>query len=65
MKDKWINVGYEADELKPHIEPEEDFGDTNRIGEKRTLQYLIYLIMDHKIIRLIDCSRGKEKYLLK
>lgn len=34
MKDKWINVGYESDELKPHIEPEEDFNDTNRIGEK-------------------------------
>uniref|UniRef100_A0A7N6A7Z8 non-specific serine/threonine protein kinase n=1 Tax=Anabas testudineus TaxID=64144 RepID=A0A7N6A7Z8_ANATE len=31
MKDKWINVGYESDELKPHIEPEEDFNDTNRI----------------------------------
>lgn len=36
MKDKWINVGYETDELKPHTEPEEDFSDTNRIGEKRT-----------------------------
>ncbi|XP_024133386.1 MAP/microtubule affinity-regulating kinase 4 isoform X2 [Oryzias melastigma] len=31
MKDKWINVGYESDELKPHIEPSEDFTDTNRI----------------------------------
>ncbi|RVE65210.1 hypothetical protein OJAV_G00133270 [Oryzias javanicus] len=31
MKDKWINVGYESDELKPHIEPAEDFTDTNRI----------------------------------
>lgn len=63
MKDKWINVGYDADELKPHIEPEEDFGDTNRIGEKHTLpkHYLIELIMIH----LIDRSRGKEKYLLK
>ncbi|KAF3693322.1 MAP/microtubule affinity-regulating kinase 4 [Channa argus] len=31
MKDKWINVGYDGDELRPHKEPEEDFGDTNRI----------------------------------
>lgn len=33
MKDKWINIGYEGDELKPYKEPEEDFGDTKRIGE--------------------------------
>lgn len=34
MRDKWINVGYDADELKPHAEPMENFNDTNRIGEK-------------------------------
>lgn len=63
MKDKWINVGYDTDELKPHTEPEEDFGDTNRIGEKRILHehYLISLIT----IPLIACRRGEEKYLLK
>ncbi|KAM4743227.1 MAP/microtubule affinity-regulating kinase 4 isoform 1-T1 [Anableps anableps] len=31
MKDKWINVGYEGAELKPHVEPEEDFSDSSRI----------------------------------
>uniref|UniRef100_A0A4W6D2L0 MAP/microtubule affinity-regulating kinase 3 n=1 Tax=Lates calcarifer TaxID=8187 RepID=A0A4W6D2L0_LATCA len=31
MKDKWINVGYEGEELKPHTEPVEDFNDTSRI----------------------------------
>ncbi|KAM9728422.1 MAP/microtubule affinity-regulating kinase 4 isoform 4-T5 [Menidia menidia] len=31
MKDKWINSGYEGDELKPHIEPVEDFSDPARI----------------------------------
>lgn len=31
MKDKWINIGYEGDELKPYKEPEEDLGDTKRI----------------------------------
>lgn len=35
MKDKWINIGYEGEELKPYTEPEEDFGDTKRIGEGR------------------------------
>uniref|UniRef100_A0A8C9ARJ9 non-specific serine/threonine protein kinase n=1 Tax=Prolemur simus TaxID=1328070 RepID=A0A8C9ARJ9_PROSS len=31
MKDKWINIGYEGEELKPYTEPEEDFGDAKRI----------------------------------
>uniref|UniRef100_A0AAQ4PEZ8 non-specific serine/threonine protein kinase n=1 Tax=Gasterosteus aculeatus aculeatus TaxID=481459 RepID=A0AAQ4PEZ8_GASAC len=31
MKDKWINSGYEEDDLKPHIEPIEDFSDPARI----------------------------------
>uniref|UniRef100_A0A6I8NLW9 MAP/microtubule affinity-regulating kinase 4 n=1 Tax=Ornithorhynchus anatinus TaxID=9258 RepID=A0A6I8NLW9_ORNAN len=31
MKDKWINIGYEGEELRPYKEPEEDYGDTKRI----------------------------------
>ncbi|CAN9501517.1 unnamed protein product [Ophioblennius macclurei] len=31
MKDKWINAGYEGDDLKPHIEPVEDYSDPARI----------------------------------
>ncbi|NWU73740.1 MARK4 kinase, partial [Pterocles burchelli] len=31
MKDKWLNIGYEGDELRPYAEPEEDLGDTKRI----------------------------------
>ncbi|XP_061537009.1 MAP/microtubule affinity-regulating kinase 4 isoform X3 [Phycodurus eques] len=31
MKDKWLNVSYDGEELKPHKEPEEDFDDTARI----------------------------------
>lgn len=33
MKDKWINSGYDSDDLKPHIEPVEDYSDPARIGE--------------------------------
>lgn len=33
MKDKWMNMGYEEDELKPYVEPEPDFKDLKRIGE--------------------------------
>ncbi|XP_073699942.1 serine/threonine-protein kinase MARK1 isoform X2 [Garra rufa] len=31
MKDRWINVGHEEEELKPYTEPESDFSDTKRI----------------------------------
>uniref|UniRef100_A0A672HXF8 MAP/microtubule affinity-regulating kinase 3 n=1 Tax=Salarias fasciatus TaxID=181472 RepID=A0A672HXF8_SALFA len=31
MRDKWINVGYDSEELKPYIEPGEDFNDASRI----------------------------------
>ncbi|XP_078466363.1 MAP/microtubule affinity-regulating kinase 3-like isoform X5 [Lampetra planeri] len=31
MKDRWMNVGHEDDELKPYLEPSLDIGDTKRI----------------------------------
>ncbi|KAL7646438.1 UNVERIFIED_CONTAM: hypothetical protein RMT77_003351 [Armadillidium vulgare] len=31
MKDRWMNIGYEDDELKPYIEPEPDINDSRRI----------------------------------
>lgn len=33
MRDKWMNTGYEDDELRPYVEPQQDFKDHNRIGE--------------------------------
>jgi hypothetical protein len=32
MKDKWMNMGYEDDDLKPYIEPEAEYNDLRRIG---------------------------------
>ena len=32
MQDKWMNIGYESDELKPHIEPKPDLDDQRRLG---------------------------------
>ncbi|XP_041035208.1 MAP/microtubule affinity-regulating kinase 4 isoform X2 [Carcharodon carcharias] len=31
MKDKWINVGCDGEELRPYVEPEPDLGDNKRI----------------------------------
>jgi len=33
MKDKWMNMGYEDDDLKPYIEPEPEYNDLRRIGK--------------------------------
>ncbi|XP_015251403.1 PREDICTED: serine/threonine-protein kinase MARK2 isoform X9 [Cyprinodon variegatus] len=32
MRDRWMNVGYEEDELKPYIEPQPDYKDPKRTG---------------------------------
>lgn len=39
MKDKWMNVGYEDDELKPFIEPEPDYTDQTRVNLLTNLGY--------------------------
>lgn len=37
MKDKWMNMGYEDDELIPFIEPKPDLKDQKRIGKTGTV----------------------------
>uniref|UniRef100_A0A674MPQ0 MAP/microtubule affinity-regulating kinase 3 n=1 Tax=Takifugu rubripes TaxID=31033 RepID=A0A674MPQ0_TAKRU len=39
MKDHWMNVGHEEEELKPYIEPEADFSDSSRIELMVTMGY--------------------------
>lgn len=41
MQDKWMNIGYENDELKPHIEPKPDLDDQRRLGNDSAC-YLFY-----------------------
>ncbi|XP_055838986.1 MAP/microtubule affinity-regulating kinase 3 isoform X14 [Episyrphus balteatus] len=33
MSDKWMNMGFEDEELKPYIEPKQDLADPKRIGK--------------------------------
>jgi len=40
MKDKWMNVGYEDEEMKPFIEPTRDYNDTSRVGQSFSLRSL-------------------------
>ncbi|XP_076879456.1 serine/threonine-protein kinase MARK1 [Brachyhypopomus gauderio] len=39
MKDRWMNVGHEEEELKPYTEPEPDFSDTKRIDLMITMGF--------------------------
>jgi len=39
MKDKWMNMGYEEEELKPYIEPVQDWADSKRIEILQTMGY--------------------------
>ncbi|KAL6427363.1 hypothetical protein ACFW04_008725 [Cataglyphis niger] len=57
MKDKWMNMGYEDDELKPYLEPEPDYRDHKRIGESaKALASLGYTRSE------IEDSLGQAKY---
>jgi len=39
MKDKWMNMGYEDDDLKPYVEPIQDWADAKRIEILQTMGY--------------------------
>ncbi|CAF4944959.1 unnamed protein product [Pieris macdunnoughi] len=39
MRDKWMNTGYEEDELRPFVEPQQDFKDHKRIEALVLLGY--------------------------
>ncbi|XP_030372250.1 MAP/microtubule affinity-regulating kinase 3 isoform X18 [Scaptodrosophila lebanonensis] len=42
MGDKWMNMGFEEDELKPYIEPKQDLADPKRIGKTEALVAMGY-----------------------
>jgi MAP/microtubule affinity-regulating kinase len=44
MKDRWMNMGYEEDELKPYIEPPKDIRDERKIHKLQQLGYTLPLI---------------------
>lgn len=50
MKDKWMNLGCEDDELKPYVEPEQDFKEPKRIGV-----FLIIFIVSCDLLNNFVC----------
>lgn len=39
MKDKWMNISYEDEELKPYVEPESDLAEQRRIDILSSMGY--------------------------
>ncbi|XP_064403179.1 MAP/microtubule affinity-regulating kinase 3-like isoform X2 [Halichondria panicea] len=39
MKDKWMNIGYEGEDLQPYLEPEADISDELRIQKMLTMGF--------------------------
>ncbi len=37
MKDKWMNIGFEGEDLQPYLEPEADISDELRIRKLCTV----------------------------
>uniref|UniRef100_A0A673TL47 Serine/threonine-protein kinase SIK3 n=1 Tax=Suricata suricatta TaxID=37032 RepID=A0A673TL47_SURSU len=54
MKDRWMNVGHEEEELKPYTEPEPDFNDTKRIDIMVTMGFVRDEINDALINQKYD-----------
>lgn len=50
MGDKWMNMGFEDDELKPYIEPKQDLADPKRIGKTGT----VYKTFSHYVV-VVGC----------
>lgn len=42
MKDRWINAGFDEDELKPFVEPELDISDQKRIGNTNSFFFFSF-----------------------
>ncbi|XP_052393873.1 serine/threonine-protein kinase MARK2 isoform X13 [Carassius gibelio] len=65
MKDRWMNVGNEDDELKPYIEPQPDYKDPKRTGQHPSSagdwKIDIMLRMGYSLDEIQDCLI-KQKY---
>lgn len=53
MGDKWMNMGFEDDELKPYIEPKQDLADVKRIGKTGTVYKVILINFSFPLLTVL------------
>lgn len=57
MKDKWMNIGYEGEELQPYHEPDADLNDDIRIRKQyTTLSFVLHVLAG------CDCTSASYSY---
>uniref|UniRef100_A0A1A7WY67 MAP/microtubule affinity-regulating kinase 3 n=2 Tax=Iconisemion striatum TaxID=60296 RepID=A0A1A7WY67_9TELE len=54
MRDRWMNVGYEEDELKPYIEPQPDYKDPRRTEKMLRMGFSQEEIQDSLVLQKYD-----------
>ena len=57
MRDKWMNMGYEEDELRPYTEPVKDVRDERRILKLQVFGYTLQAIHES-----LECEKFDEIY---
>uniref|UniRef100_A0A9J8B2G5 non-specific serine/threonine protein kinase n=2 Tax=Cyprinus carpio TaxID=7962 RepID=A0A9J8B2G5_CYPCA len=62
MKDRWMNVGHEDEELKPYIQPQPDYKDPRRTGVKRSKIWKYIMLQMGFSQEEIEESLIKQKY---
>ncbi|KAI4808090.1 hypothetical protein KUCAC02_000161, partial [Chaenocephalus aceratus] len=61
MRDRWMNVGHEDEELKPYIEPMPDYKDPRRtVGTENKLKNDIMLTMGFSAEEIQDLAAGRK-----
>lgn len=61
MKDKWMNMGYEEDELKPYVEPLPDLKDQKRIGKTGTVHKNQHLFKTKIPLTIFTKNKKKQR----
>jgi len=64
MKDKWMNMGYEEEDLKPYVEPVQDWNDIKRIEILQVIiiksREIIFTLVDAKIVEKMCRTIGHK-----
>ena len=51
MRDKWMNIGYEDDDLKPYVEPPADVLDPMRIGKDNVPPVYVVFVLSTLVMQ--------------
>ncbi|VDP88848.1 unnamed protein product [Echinostoma caproni] len=62
MKDRWVNIGYEDNPLRPYVEPKPDVTDPSRISAMMNMGYHLDAILNS--LKSGNCDEITATYYL-